>query len=273
MAERPIEFRQVKPEHHQGVLALFAQKSFITRDDIRKGLRISISMASTVIEDMLLRGLIRKIVHDKKPLIVQYVQGGFDHDPSLVRKTWMKKFTQYFQEGGSGTAISIAQQHQLDLDCTRATLEEMRKQGLVHGRFVGAGCIYSGESRMVEKQATPADLERVASGTDKLTRYLRSNNATVTVKAQARRNHTSVKKVVSKLLKSRKNLHPELGEDYLQVIEAADALGVDAVNLGRWANRRGYSVRKGNYAWISASDLLNYNPRHSVDFQPIDVGA
>lgn len=264
----PTATLTVTPEHHQQVLDLLEQQGSATQEEVRKALKIGMNFAITLLEDMLGRNLIKPVVRPQRSTL--YAKATFNHDPKLVNPTWVRTFKKHFQPGVSATAISVAQQFGLDLESTRATLEEMRKQGTLHGRYVGASVIYSAQSRMVQKQARPEDLERIKNHNP--LQHPEAKRTTTTPGTRKPR-VTNVSKVVQHLLKTRKNKCPELGDEYLQVVEAADALGVSHINLGRWAARKGYTVRHGTYAWISASDLLNYAPRTSADFLPIEVGA
>ncbi|WP_034335515.1 hypothetical protein [Deinococcus misasensis] len=142
------------PEHRNTILQLFERSQSISGQDVRDALECSSAAAHLVLEDLMGVGLIQ--AQPAARGITRYLRRHFEHPSELVHAEWFHPVLQLFQHGKQETVFSTAQQLVLPLPEVRATLEEMRKQGLLFGHFIGSMCVYSSRRSQVTFQSDVA---------------------------------------------------------------------------------------------------------------------
>lgn len=171
-------------EHRDSVLALLNKLESITGGDVRDLLACTATSANLVLEDLMGLGLLQ--VAPPLRNTTRYIRREFRHDATLVHGEWFDRLEQWFSHGRSETIYSTAHQLHLEVSDVRATLEEMRKRGILYGKFVGSMCIYSLKQRQKLRQATAAQLQDIqVSAAQKL--HDQMNEAANTARKEARR--------------------------------------------------------------------------------------
>lgn len=161
----------ITEEQIEKVMALFDHLTMIRKSDIGGALgNNSMNVYRAMVDELINRGMIRCIQINTSIL---YERMSFDHDQSDVRKDLMGLLHSHFDGGRSATAASVATELALNINVVKATLEELRKQGKIFGRFVGNLCIYAQQERGTSRTATPEELQK-AKRTDPLQAYLQS---------------------------------------------------------------------------------------------------
>ncbi|GEM48353.1 MarR family transcriptional regulator [Deinococcus cellulosilyticus] len=135
------------------VLQLLTTHNSLGGHEIRAELGITTSELQTVLAELIAQGLVQT---DQLRNSVRYIKREFEHDPHLVHPEWFGQLEAWFAQGGRETVFSLARQLKWKVPDTRATLEEMRKQGLLYGKFVGNMCVYSLRQRGVVRQVSQA---------------------------------------------------------------------------------------------------------------------
>lgn len=139
-------------QHQQGaVLHLLSNHLCLGGNEIRAELGLTANDLQTVLSELIAQGLVQT---DNLRNAVRYSKREFEHDLDLVRPEWFGKLEGWFAQGNRETVLGVSRQLNLKEADTRATLEEMRKQGLLYGKFVGNMCIYSLRQRGVLLQAS-----------------------------------------------------------------------------------------------------------------------
>ncbi|WP_034340766.1 helix-turn-helix domain-containing protein [Deinococcus misasensis] len=161
----------ITEEQIEKVMALFDHLTMIRKSDIGGALgNNSMNVYRAIVDELINRGMIRCIQINTSIL---YERMSFDHDQSDVRKDLMGLLHSHFDGGRSATAASVATELALNINVVKATLEELRKQGKICGRFVGNLCIYAQQERGTVREATPEELQKVGRR-DPLQVYLES---------------------------------------------------------------------------------------------------
>ncbi|GEM46334.1 hypothetical protein [Deinococcus cellulosilyticus] len=172
-------------QHRDSVISLFDTLESISGSDVREVLSCTTVSAHQVLEDLMGLGLLQVAPSIRNT--TRYILRTYGHDASLVHREWFDRLEHWFSHGRSETIYSTSQQLHLELPETRATLEEMRKLGILYGKFVGAMCIYSLKQRQKLRQATAAQLQDLqVSAEQKLQNQM--TEAANTARKESRRN-------------------------------------------------------------------------------------
>ena len=142
----------------QTVLDLFKTRESVVSQDIRTLLGCNIGDAHTLLEELIAQGLIQA---DTVRSSTRYSKREFEHDANLVRPDWFAKLEDWFTGGKRESATGMARQLGLEIHQMRATLEEMRQDGLLYGKFVGRMCVYSLRQRGTTRQASAEQMHLV----------------------------------------------------------------------------------------------------------------
>ncbi|GGJ28515.1 hypothetical protein [Deinococcus roseus] len=145
-------------EQHTIVLKLLNTRESLCSQDIRLALGCSTSNVSKVMEELVSQGLVQiNLLRNS----IRYSKREFEHDLQRVQDAWFGRLETHFADGTTETSVSVARKLHLNLEDARATLEEMRKKGILYGRFVGQMCIYSLRQRGTTLQASEEQMDLV----------------------------------------------------------------------------------------------------------------
>lgn len=125
--------------HRTLVLALLDKNDSVGGADIRHALGCTAINVHLVMDDLITEGHVQSDTRGS----IRYSKRRFTFDVKLVREDWFEGLKRWFQGGKSETAFLVSRQLDLKLENVQATLEAMRQQGWLHGRFVGRMCIYA----------------------------------------------------------------------------------------------------------------------------------
>ncbi|WP_034335675.1 hypothetical protein [Deinococcus misasensis] len=146
-------------QNQQGaVLNLLSKQLSLGGHEIRLALGLTAHDLQTVLAELIAQGLVQT---DNLRNTVRYSKREFEHDPELVHPEWFLPFEVWFSKGHRETVFSLARQLNVNIPDARATLEEMRKEGLLYGHFVGNMCVYSLRKRGVLLQASAERMGRL----------------------------------------------------------------------------------------------------------------
>lgn len=147
-------------EHLDAVMQLLERQESATTEEIRKVLGCPAVAAHGVMEELIAQGFVQTA---GKTSSVRYMKRAFDHDMDLVREEWFEMLKNWFAGGKSESHFSVASQLNLPPREVKATLEEMRRQGMLFGKFVGSMCIYALRERGTTRHVSGTELENMTS--------------------------------------------------------------------------------------------------------------
>ncbi|GGJ24203.1 hypothetical protein [Deinococcus roseus] len=147
-------------DHLDAVMQLLDLQESASSEEIRKVLNCPAVAAHGVLEELIAQGFVQTV---GKSSAVRYIKRAFDHDMDLVHEEWFPRLSEWFATGRAESHFGVSSQLNLNAREAKATLEEMRRQGMLFGKFVGSMCIYSLRERGITRQASGAQLEALAS--------------------------------------------------------------------------------------------------------------
>ncbi|GEM47494.1 hypothetical protein [Deinococcus cellulosilyticus] len=147
-------------DHLDAVMQLLERQESASSEDIRKVLNCPPVAAHSVLEELIAQGFVQTV---GKTSAIRYIKRAFDHDMDLVHEEWFDRLIEWFAGGRAESHFSVASQLGLNAREGKATLEEMRRRGMLFGKFVGSMCIYSLRERGMTRHASGAELEQLVS--------------------------------------------------------------------------------------------------------------
>ncbi|GGJ52422.1 hypothetical protein [Deinococcus roseus] len=125
--------------HRNLVLELLNTCDSVGNNDIRQALGCTAGHVHLVMDDLITEGHVQ--ADTRGP--IRYSKRTFTFEERHVRPEWFERLKRWFQGGKSETSFLVARQLDLKWEEVEATMEAMRQQGWLHGRFVGRMCIYA----------------------------------------------------------------------------------------------------------------------------------
>ena len=147
-------------DHLDAVMQLLERQESATSEDIRKVLNCPPVAAHGVLEELIAQGFVQTV---GKSSAIRYIRRAFDHDMDLVHEDWFDRLIDWFKDGRAESHFGVASQLGLNPKQVKATLEEMRRRGMLFGKFVGSMCIYSLRERGITRQGSGAELEQMTN--------------------------------------------------------------------------------------------------------------